>query len=118
MTAKTILVQIHHKIDTFEHINKHLVLIVQDCLLEYMRKEFNFDHLSEPGKPGDSMHIHSYVIRNDKSIYKIELDRRLSTDSEGIATCLGLQAEAKVELEEIVANIESKLSDETLLSIV
>jgi len=27
MTAKTILVQLHHKIDTFEYLNKHLVLV-------------------------------------------------------------------------------------------
>lgn len=117
MTAKTILVQLHHKIDTFEYINKHLVLVIQDCLLEYMKKEFTFDHLSEPSKIGDSMHIHSYVLKNNRQ-YKIELDKRLSTDSEGIATCLGLQAEAKVEIGEIIANIESKLSNETLLSIV
>jgi len=118
MTAKTILVQLHHKIDTFEHLSKHLVLVIQDCLLEYMKKEFNFGHLSEPSKIGDSMHIHSYVMKNENSVYKIELDRRLSTDSEGMAICLGLKAEAKVELEEVIKNIESKLSDATLLSIV
>jgi len=50
MTAKTILVQLHHKIETFEGINKHLLLVVQDCLLDYMRKEFNFNHL-QPGPP-------------------------------------------------------------------
>ena len=118
MTAKTILVQLHHKIDTFEHISKHLVLAIQDCLLDYMKKEFNFDHLSEPSKVGDSMHIHSYLIKNENTIYKIELDRRLSTDSEGMARCLGLQAETKIELEEIIRNIESKLSDNSLFSIV
>jgi hypothetical protein len=36
MTAKTILIQIHHKITTFENLNKHLVLVVQDCLLGYL----------------------------------------------------------------------------------
>jgi galactitol-specific phosphotransferase system IIB component len=118
MTAKTILVQLHHKVDTFEHINKKLVLVVQDCLLDYMKKEFNFDHLSEPSKLGDSMHFHSYRIRNENNDYKIELDRRLSTDSEGMALCLGLQAEAKIELEEILKSIEEKLSDATLLAIV
>jgi hypothetical protein len=30
MTAKTILVQLHHKVQTFEHIGKHLALIVQN----------------------------------------------------------------------------------------
>ena len=118
MTAKTILVQLHHKVDTFEHINKKLVLVVQDCLLDYMKKEFNFDHLSEPSKLGDSMHFHSYRIRNENNDYKIELDRRLSTDSEGMALCLGLQAEAKIELDEILKSIEEKLSDATLLAIV
>ena len=118
MTAKTILVQLHHKIETFEHISKHLVLVVQDCLIEYMKKEFNFGHLSEPSKIGDSMHIHSYALKDENNAYKINLDKRLSTDSEGMATCLGLQAEAKIEIEEIVKNIEAKLSDATLLSIV
>jgi hypothetical protein len=32
MTAKTILVQLHHKIQTFEHVGKHLVLVHQDHL--------------------------------------------------------------------------------------
>jgi len=36
MTAKTILVQLHHKIKTFEMLNKHFVLIVQGCLLDYI----------------------------------------------------------------------------------
>ena len=42
MTAKTILVQMHHKIETFEHVNKKLVLVIQDKLLSYMTNEFNF----------------------------------------------------------------------------
>lgn len=117
MTAKTILVQLHHKVDTFEHINKHLVLIVQDCLLDYMTKEFNFGHLSEPSRLGDSMHIHSYALNSENHQYKIDLAKRLSTDSEGMALCLGLQAEAKIELDAILSSIEAKLSDATLLSI-
>ncbi len=117
MTAKTILVQLHHKVDTFEHINKHLVLIVQDCLLDYMKKEFNFGHLSEPSRLGDSMHIHSYALNSENHEYKIDLAKRLSTDSEGMSLCLGLQAEAKIELDAILRSIEAKLSDATLLSI-
>jgi len=63
------------------------------------------------------MHIHAYSLEPEGSSFKLDLDKRLSTDSEGMATCLGLQAEAKVELEEITNNIESRLSDATLLSI-
>ena len=61
MTAKTILVQLHHKIQTFEHVSKHLVLIAQDALFAYMKKEFSFGHL-EPARLGDPMHFHSYAL--------------------------------------------------------
>jgi hypothetical protein len=47
----------------------------------------------------------------------LELHERVSTDGAGIAKCLGLQAEAKVELEIIVAELEKQVSKKTLLSI-
>jgi hypothetical protein len=111
MTAKTILVQMHHKIQTFEHVNKKLVLVTQDKLLMYMSKEFNFGHLSIPPAVGDSMHFHAYRIEDqpDRS-YRITLDSRFSTDAAGIAQCLGLQAEARVELDEIITALQAKIS--------
>jgi hypothetical protein len=117
MTAKTTLVQLHHKIETFENVNKHLVLIVQDYLLEYMSREFNFDHLHYPARIGDSMHIHSYSLRNDKGFFRLDLNSRSSTDANGISVCLGLQTEAKVELDHIIEELEKKLSEKTLLTI-
>jgi hypothetical protein len=115
MTAKTILVQMHHKIQTFEHVHKKLVLIIQDKLLAYMTREFNFAHLRNPALIGDSMHLHAYGMEKqpDKS-FKLAMQSRLSTDVEGIETCLGLQAEARVELEQIVQALQSKLSPSTL----
>lgn len=115
MTAKTILVQMHHKIQTFEHVHKKLVLIIQDRLLAYMTREFNFAHLRNPALIGDSMHLHAYRMEKqpDKS-FKLAMQSRLSTDVEGIGTCLGLQAEARVELEQIVQALEGKLSPSTL----
>lgn len=118
MTAKTILVQIHHKIGTFEHLNKHLVLVTQDCLLDYIRNEFTFTEVSENAKIGDSMHFHSYAVSQAKNgDYKLNLDKRFSTDSEGISVLLGLQAEANVELEAIHKVLESKITDLTLFTI-
>lgn len=118
MTAKTILVQIHHKIDTFEHLNKHLVLITQDCLVDYIKKEFTFDKVSETPKIGDSMHFHSYdinpTVTND---FKLRLAKRYSTDSDGISQLLGLKAEANIELDEIIKTLEKKISDSTLFTI-
>lgn len=115
MTAKTILVQMHHKIHTFEHVNKKFVLVLQDHLLHYMSREFKFDHLHNPASIGDSMHIHAYGLdpQADRSL-KLGLRSRLSTDADGIGICLGLQTEARVELELIVNALQAKISQDTL----
>lgn len=118
MTAKTILVQIHHKIHTFEHLNKHLVLVTQDCLLDYIKQEFTFSEVSDIPKIGDSMHFHSYDLIDGKdNSYKLKLNKRYSTDSEGISVLLGLKAEANIELEQILKTLESKINDTTLFTI-
>jgi hypothetical protein len=119
MTAKTILVQMHHKVQTFEHLNKKLVLVIQDKLLSYMTKEFKFDHLNAPALIGDSMHLHAYKMDNaGAGDYKISMSSRLSTDADGIGMCLGLQAEARVELEHILIALQTKISDRTLFQAV
>jgi hypothetical protein len=116
MTAKTILIQIHHKITTFENLNKHLVLVVQDCLLAYLQKEFQFSHVQK-SRLGDSLQIHSYTMNTVKNNCKIELADRISTDADGISTCLGLQAESRVELEMVLKQLERKISKDTLFII-
>jgi hypothetical protein len=118
MTAKTTLVQLHHKIDTFQHINKRLVLVLQDHLLAYLRREFSFGHFSSPALVGDSMHIHAYQLnRAGAEAYTLQLYERISTDSTGIARCLGLKAQARVELEIIIKNLATKISNKTLFSL-
>ncbi len=115
MTAKTILVQLHHKIDTFEAINKHLV--IQDHLLDYMKREFAFGHVSPQPLIGDSMHFHSYRLQKEDKDYKLVLDSRCSTDSAGISKLLGLKADANIGFEEIARILEGKISDSTVFSI-
>lgn len=114
MTAKTILVQMHHKVQTFEHLSKKLVLVVQDNFLNYMRREFTFSHMSNPARIGDAMHVHSYQMmeQTDQS-FSIQLSERISTDADGIATCMGLQAEARVELQQIFEAIQARISQYT-----
>lgn len=116
MTAKTTLVQLHHKVETFEGLNKHLVIVVQDKLLRYMSETFSFKHVGE-ARIGHPMQFHAYGLCKENGRLHLELSSRLSTDSEGVAACLGLQAESSVELEDIVSQLEAKLSDTTLLSI-
>jgi len=116
MTAKTILVQLNHKIATFEHLSKRLVLVLQDNLLDYMRREFAFDHITNV-RDGDPMQFHSYELRKQATSYTLNLKERISTDTAGIAMCLGLQADTKVELQAILEQIEAKLPQSTLLTI-
>jgi len=117
MTAKTILVQLHHKIDTFESINKHLVLVVQDHLLDYMKREFSFGHVNNQALMGDSMHFHSYKLKKDGADYRLVLDSRCSTDSSGISTLLGLKVNANIGFEEIAKILETKISSKTVFTI-
>jgi hypothetical protein len=116
MTAKTILVQLHHKISTFENLQKHLILIVQDSFFEYMKKEFNFTSVNNPSLLGDSLQFHSYSLTDENEKY-LKLKERLSTNAVGIAECLGLNAEKSVDLEIMLEAIERKISNNTLLKI-
>ena len=117
MTAKTILVQLHHKIDTFENLNKHLVLVIQDHLLNYIKNEFAFDHVNTQPLIGDSMHIHSYKLQKNKTDYKLVRESRYSTDSNGISKLLGLNANANLGFDEIARILEAKISDATIFTI-
>ncbi len=115
MTAKTTLMQLHHKIQTFEDLSKHLVLVGQDCLFDYMQREFSFKHIQE-ARLGDPMHFHSYELLSEIAGYRIQLAQRWSTDSNGIAQCLGLQTSPKIELEVILKQLEQKLPQSSVLS--
>ena len=116
MTAKTILVQLNHKIETFDHLGKHLVLVLQDRLLAYMQRKFAFDHI-EGVRGGDAMHLHAYQLCEERDAYRLRLTERLSTDAAGVAACLGLQVDAKVELTAILQRIEAKLPLSTPLAV-
>jgi hypothetical protein len=116
MTLKTILIQMHHKSETFEHLNKHLVLIIQNPLFEHMKSDFNFDGI-EGVRLGDPIHIHSYDLAEGNGKLNLSLSNRVSTDSVGIATCLGLNAESKVELQDLIKLLEPKLTETNRLKI-
>lgn len=118
MTAKTILMQLHHKVKTFENIQKRLVLVIQDQFFKYLEREFQFNHVNHV-RLGDSMQFHIYKLTQiEKSDFRMELTSRLSTDSQGIAKSLGLQTDPKIELETIVKTIEGKITENTVFTLV
>ena len=116
MTAKTVLVQMHHKVETLEHIGKRLVLVVQNHLLEYLRRQFDFGHLVD-ARLGDAMQFHAYRLNEGENGFRLELAERVSTDAAGVARCLGIQGGARVELDTILAELERRISANTLLTL-
>lgn len=114
MTAKTILLQLHHKVTTFENMKKHLVLVLQDRLLAYLSSNFQFDHVNL-ARETDTMQFHSYAFVQESKRNRIFLADRFSTDAEGVARCLGLNTAPNVDLDEFRTTIESKLSESSLL---
>lgn len=117
MSAKTTLVQLNHKIQTFEYLNKHLVLVLQDALLHYLRQEFQFSHI-QTTHSADAMQFHSYsLLPQANNLYQLQLAERISTNAEGIKRSLGLQANPNLELQHILSNLEAKLSSSTLLAL-
>lgn len=116
MTAKTILIQMHHKSETFEHLHKHLVLILQKPFYDYINKAFIFSHI-QGIRLGDPVHIHAYDLPESENRLKLSLALRVSTDANGIAKCLGLNAPAQLELEDLTTTLEQKLQERYRLSI-
>jgi len=116
MTAKTILVQLHHKGGTFEHIGKRLAVVMQDHLLAYLRRQFVFDHIGAP-RVGDAVHIHAYGLATSSKGLCLDLRERCSTDADGVARCLGIHAEMRANLQTIVDDLERRISPNTRFTI-
>jgi Restriction endonuclease NotI len=116
MTAKTTLGQLHHKVTTFDHISKRFVLVMQDCLLEYLRKEYALDHIRGV-RDGDPMQFHIYELKKEPVGFRLDLKERFSADVAGTALCLGLKADMKVELQSVLDSIQAKLPQSTLLTV-
>lgn len=115
MSAKTILMQLHHKVQTFETVKRHIVLAVQDKFMHYIRREFSTEHIVK-ARPADPLQIHVYSLDyRERPGLSMELVEQLGTDAKGVEKALGLQVEARVELETIFAALEEKMSDATLL---
>lgn len=116
MTAKTILIQIHHKIETFEALGRKLVLVLQSDLMDYMVREFSFGHLSSPAELTDSMYFHAYLLNERDSTLK--LNTVSSTNRAGISTALNLGASAEMKPEELIRKIRQKMSADTRWDVV
>ena len=66
---------------------------------------------------GDPVYVHSYNFEEKEQQLNLSLHTHVSTDSEGIANCLGLNAESKVELQDLIRILEPKLIEANRLKI-
>lgn len=117
MTAKTILVQMHHKAETLELLDKKLILVIQDVFFRYIVGEFSTTSLRD-SELSDSVQIHVYsMFQALDGSFSLELSSRHSTNSVGVEAMLGLRQSAQMSEQELLANLQAKLSDATLLQI-
>jgi hypothetical protein len=64
------------------------------------------------------MHFHAHRIAEQRDhSNRLVLRSRLSTDLKGITLCLGLQAEARIDLDELVKAPRVKISPTTLFTL-
>jgi hypothetical protein len=113
MTAKTILMQLHHKIETFEALGRNLVLVVQTPFMEYMQNEFDFGHLTDPAAWSEPMHFHAYGVEEAVGRLSLALESRLSTTTTGIGRALNLGVAAAIDESAILDSLARKMSDST-----
>ena len=117
MTAKTILVQLHHKIETLELLEKKMVLVIQDVFHNYITKNFSTERL-RAANLHDSTHFHIYTLeQGSDGGFLLELSTRQSTTAKGVEEMLGMRHDAKISSEELKDKIRAKISEKTLLRI-
>lgn len=117
MTAKTILIQMHHKAETLELLNRKLVLVMQDVFFAYIAQEFSTSALRN-AEEGDSVQLHAYALNQENAgDLSLQLAARYSTNSIGIETMLGLRQDPHIPEEQLLAALRARLSDKTLLTL-
>lgn len=116
MTAKTILMQMHHKAETLELLHKKLVLVIQDVFFDYTVRAFSTASLT-PAIVNDPVHFHIYTLRQGTDgRFSMSLTNQQSTTTVGVQQMLGRAGDATVHEENLVATIRSKLSAATRLT--
>ena len=116
MTAKTILMQLLHKLGTFQSARRHLVCVLQLQLFEYFESNFVFSHIQSDDE-AQPLHFHSYQYTPGPTTEPtIRLAKRSSTDEEGLALGLGLKASADSNISTMLEGLSGRLSESTLLT--
>lgn len=109
MTVKTILVQMLHKCRIFEKLNKHLVLVIQKSLFDYMLENFNLTDINIDDNNG-FIHLHVYDLVNQNKSLKLTLFAKKRTNSAIIERCLLPSNNKKSDLFSLKKILESRVN--------
>jgi len=115
MSAKTILIQMHHKARAFEDLGKKLVLAIQEQFYDYVTREFETGHL-RPTVDADTVRFHAYDLVEINGQYRLRITRKASTNALGIEKMLGIGREPTVSPEVVLQRIQAKLPQAIALS--
>lgn len=116
MTAKTILMQLHHKVETLELLHKKLVLVIRDTFYDYTVREFSTTALTD-ANANDPVQFHVYGLEQaSDGRFSLQLRQRRSTTSAGIQQILGSARDAGLPEEQLLTTIRSKISAATRLT--
>ena len=116
MSAKTILIQMHHKAAAFEELHKKFVLVIQRDFFEYMTRVFRTAHVRE-ATDHDSVHFHIYDCIRSNNRFEITLVDRRSTDVRGIEEMLNLREHVAISESAVLEKIRAKLPSATRLRV-
>ena len=108
MSAKTILIQMHHKAESFELLGKKLVLVMQQQFWDYISREFRTAHFHK-AETEDSVHFHIYTCVELDHKYRLTLSDHQSTNALGVERMLKLGKGADISEQEVVRRIKVKL---------
>jgi len=116
MSAKTILIQMHHKAESFEVLGKKLVLVLQQQFYDYVSQAFQTAHIVT-ARAEDAVHFHIYHCVELNRQFRLALSERRSTNVLGIERMLKLGKGAGISEEEVIQRIKAKLPSAVRLQV-
>lgn len=115
--SKKILVQLLHKARQVARWRKNTVLVIQDLFLEHLNKAYNLEAHFHKADSQDFVHIHSYKLVEEKGLFKLRLDKKLSTDLVGLSMALiSNPSQTYYPLTKMEAALEKRLSEKQVTS--
>ncbi len=81
---KTMMQQVYKKGKIIDHWKRHIVFVVQDIAIEYIKSAVDSVDLHEKPRAGDNIHFLTFALKWDGSSWKLKPSGVFSTNLDGI----------------------------------